>query len=120
MSFDLTFDHVSKRYRIPPEPHEAPAGLLAKIRHRYFRPPNEFWAVRDLSFEVPRGQALGIIGHNGGGKSAILKLLSGITTPSQGVITTCGRLAALLEVGSGFHQELTGRENIFLSGSILG
>jgi lipopolysaccharide transport system ATP-binding protein len=120
MSIDLAFDHVSKAYRIPPEAHEVPQGLLARIRHQYFQPPNQFWAVEDLSFEVLRGQALGIIGHNGAGKSTILKLLSGITAPSRGVITTSGRLAALLEVGSGFHQELTGRENIFLSGSILG
>jgi lipopolysaccharide transport system ATP-binding protein len=120
MPFDLTVDHVSKRYRIPSESDEVPKGLLGKLRHQFFRPPNEFWAVKDLSFQVPRGQALGIIGHNGAGKSTILKLLSGITTPSEGVITTTGRLAAMLEVGSGFHQELTGRENIFLSGSILG
>jgi lipopolysaccharide transport system ATP-binding protein len=80
----------------------------------------QFWAVRNVSFGVERGESLGIIGHNGAGKSTILKLLSNITTPSQGEITINGRLSALLEVGSGFHPELTGRENIYLSGSLLG
>ena len=76
--------------------------------------------MRDVSFEVQRGEALGIIGHNGAGKSTILKLLSNITTPTSGEITINGRLSALIEVGSGFHPELTGRENIYLNGSILG
>src|SRR5262249_53690058 len=81
---------------------------------------DEFWALRDVSFTVERGETLGIIGHNGAGKSTILKLLSQVTTPTSGEITITGRLAALIEVGSGFHPELTGRENIYLSGSILG
>ncbi|HJP91480.1 MAG TPA: ATP-binding cassette domain-containing protein [Pyrinomonadaceae bacterium] len=80
----------------------------------------DFWALRDISFNVQRGEALGIIGHNGAGKSTILKLLSRITTPSAGEIMINGRLSALIEVGSGFHPELTGRENIYLNGSILG
>ena len=114
----LQFDHVSKRYRIP-EKEQHGGGLLERIRHR-FSPQQDFWAVRDVSFEVPSGQALGIIGHNGAGKSTVLKLLSSITVPSSGQIVIRGRLTALLEVGSGFHPELTGRENVFLSGSILG
>jgi ABC-type polysaccharide/polyol phosphate transport system ATPase subunit len=80
----------------------------------------DFWALRDVSFQVRRAEALGIIGPNGAGKSTILKLLSNITTPSAGEITIRGRLSALIEVGSGFHPELTGRENVYLSGSILG
>jgi lipopolysaccharide transport system ATP-binding protein len=79
-----------------------------------------FWAVRDLNFSVARGEALGIIGPNGAGKSTLLKLLSEITSPTEGEIRLRGRLAALIEVGSGFHPELTGRENVFLSGAILG
>jgi ABC-type polysaccharide/polyol phosphate transport system ATPase subunit len=105
---DVTFDAVSKRYRL-----RQPSGAAGARRQ-------DFWAVRDVSFDVSRGETLGIIGHNGAGKSTILKLLSRITAPTAGTITLHGRLAALIEVGSGFHPELTGRENIFLSGSVLG
>lgn len=119
---DLKFDSVSKRYSVREE--EASAGVvgnkLMRKLHNLRRGTKDFWAVRDVSFEVERGEALGIIGHNGAGKSTMLKLLSSITAPTSGEITINGRLAALIEVGSGFHPELTGRENIFLSGSILG
>ena len=119
--FDLEFNSVSKRYRIrnAETADSARPGLLGKIRS-YFQPQTEFWAVRNVDFRVPQGEALGIIGHNGAGKSTVLKLLSNITTPTTGEIRIRGRIAALLEVGSGFHPELTGRENVFLSGSILG
>lgn len=80
----------------------------------------DFWAVRNVSFELKKGDRLGIIGHNGSGKSTTLKMLSRITTPTEGRITMVGRVASLLEVGTGFHPELTGRENIYLNGSILG
>ena len=80
----------------------------------------DFWAVRNVSFELNKGDRLGIIGHNGSGKSTTLKMLSRITTPTEGRITMAGRVASLLEVGTGFHPELTGRENIYLNGSILG
>ncbi len=84
------------------------------------RSTEEFWALRDVSFDVEQGDRLGVIGRNGAGKSTLLKLLSRITSPTTGRITLDGRVASLLEVGTGFHQELTGRENIFLNGAILG
>ena len=120
---DIEFNHVSKRYVVRSDdvaPEAAAEGALARQWRRLRPRSEEFYAVRDVSFEVKRGEALGIIGHNGAGKSTILKLLSNITAPSAGEITINGRLSALIEVGSGFHPELSGRENIFLSGSILG
>lgn len=95
--------------------------ILAKVRRPFGQSRGEtFWAVRDMNLDIEHGETLGIIGHNGAGKSTMLKLLSRITTPTTGRIDLYGRVGSLLEVGTGFHPELTGRENIFLNGTILG
>jgi ABC-type polysaccharide/polyol phosphate transport system ATPase subunit len=113
---DLKFDRVSKKYNL--------SSSSNSPRRWYKRPfarrSEHMWALRDVSFEVKEGEALGIVGHNGAGKTTILKILSSITSPTQGEITVRGRLAALVEVSSGFHPELTGRENVHLHGAMLG
>lgn len=115
---DLQLTNVSKKYRIRRDQEDVGSfvGKLLSLRRR----KEDFWALKDINFDVERAEALGIIGHNGAGKSTILKLLSRITTPTNGEIMINGRLSALIEVGSGFHPELTGRENVYLNGSILG
>jgi len=120
MPLDVEFDHVSKRYLVAP-PGAAPRnGGWFRLRSWRGAPRLPFWALRNVSFAVRRGETLGIVGANGAGKSTILKLLCGITTPTVGEIRLYGRVAALIEIGSGFHPELTGRENVFLSGTLLG
>ncbi len=116
---DLSIEHVSKRYRIR-NPESTRGSAFRRIAGRFFAQQHDFWALRDVSLDVPRGETTGIIGHNGAGKSTLMKLLSGITAPTEGEIRIRGRLAALIELGSGFHPELTGRENAFMSGAVLG
>jgi ABC-type polysaccharide/polyol phosphate transport system ATPase subunit len=116
----IDFNHVSKRYRVYREPENGSANPSRLRRLLRSGSTKDFWAVNDVSFTVARGEALGIIGHNGAGKSTILKLLYNITRPTRGEITLEGKLSALIEVASGFHPDLTGRENVYLNGSLLG
>ncbi len=113
----VVVDGVSKRFRLYKERNSSLKSAFMRGRASIYE---EFWAVRDVSFEVPRGTTLALIGRNGSGKSTLLKTLARILHPDEGTITINGRVASLLEVGSGFHPELSGRENIYLNGSILG
>jgi ABC-2 type transport system ATP-binding protein len=108
---------VGKRFRIY---HELNQSLKSVVMRRRRAVYEEFWALRNVSFEVPTGSTFGLIGSNGSGKSTLLKCLARIYSPEEGSISANGRVASLLEVGSGFHPELSGRDNIFLNGSILG
>ncbi len=108
---------LSKKFRLY---RERNLTLKAAIMRGRTSVHEDFWALRDVSFDVPFGSSLGIIGRNGSGKSTLLKCLTRIYFPDEGTITSRGRVAALLEVGTGFHPELTGRENVYLNGTILG
>jgi lipopolysaccharide transport system ATP-binding protein len=110
-------DHVSKRFRLYRERNKSLKSALMRGRTSIY---DEFWAVKDVSLEVPEGTTFGLIGRNGSGKSTLLKMLARILVPDKGRVVMNGRVASLLEVGSGFHPELSGRENIYLNGSILG
>lgn len=119
----IAVSDLSKTYRISHQqgPSRATEALVELMRHPFRRKKYElFDALHSLDFEIPRGEAVGIIGRNGAGKSTLLKLLTRITAPTTGRIELSGRIGSLLEVGTGFHPELTGRENIFLNGTLLG
>lgn len=135
----ITIDNIGKKYRITHSQDgrsnyvalrdvlsDTAKKITGKVMHPFKkkergRPAAEdFWALRNISFDINPGDRIGIIGRNGAGKSTLLKVLSRITEPTEGRITMRGRVASLLEVGTGFHPELTGRENIYLNGAILG
>ncbi|MDQ6947307.1 MAG: ABC transporter ATP-binding protein [Actinomycetota bacterium] len=109
--------NVSKRFRLYKERNQSLKSTLLQRRRGTFE---EFWALRDVSLDVPRGTAMGLIGENGSGKSTLLKCMAKILRPDEGTIVTDGKVSALLELGAGFHHELSGRENVYLNGSILG
>jgi ABC-type polysaccharide/polyol phosphate transport system ATPase subunit len=119
MSSDLAISirNVSKAYQIYDRPHDRLKQMLFGSRRKYHE---EFWALHDINFDVRKGETVGIVGRNGSGKSTLLQIICGTVTPTQGSVEKQGRVSALLELGSGFNTEFTGRENVYLNGSILG
>lgn len=113
----IEINDVSKRFRLYKDRPGSVKEVFTKIGKKRYE---DFWALRDVSLEVEEGSVYGLIGHNGCGKSTLLRVMAGIHTPTSGSVRTHGRISALLELGAGFHPELTGRENIYLNASILG
>lgn len=117
-SLAIEINHVSKAFPVYEKPHHRLVQMFARRnKQRWY---NEFVALQDVSFNVPRGETLGIVGRNGSGKSTLLQIICGTQTPTSGRVNVNGRVAALLELGSGFNPEFTGRENVFLNGVVLG
>jgi lipopolysaccharide transport system ATP-binding protein len=125
MNSAVCFENISKRYNLGLTRTSLPTvfshWLKTKVTRKALPTQNKvLWALRDVNFELNQGQSLALVGSNGAGKTTILKLLANITKPSSGRLTINGKLSALIELGAGFHPDLTGRENIFLNGTILG
>ncbi len=113
----ITVQDVSKRFRLE---RNRPSSLKEALLRTGRRDIDDFWVLRNVDFEIEPGAFFGLIGHNGSGKSTLLRLIANIHRPTSGQITTEGRMSALLELGSGFHPDLTGRENVYLNGAMLG
>ena len=128
MSAVISIEKLSKRYYLGNQQHAnylafrdtLSSGIKNVFSNAKIKESNELWALKDVDLTINKGDRLGIIGRNGAGKSTLLKILSRITEPTHGSVKMKGKVASLLEVGTGFHPELTGRENIFLNGAILG
>jgi len=116
----ISVSHLGKWFNTAYKPEGLRETVMKRMRPKPLKTQQGFWALHDINFEVSRGEVLGIIGHNGAGKSVLLKILAGITNPTEGTATIHGRIGALLELGTGFHSELSGYDNIFLNGSFLG
>lgn len=121
----IKVENLSKCYQIYDKPHDRlKQSLLPRLRAMIGKPPQqyfrEFWALRDVSFEVKKGETVGIVGRNGSGKSTLLQMICGTVNPSSGTIRVNGRVAALLELGAGFHPEFTGRENVYMAATLYG
>jgi lipopolysaccharide transport system ATP-binding protein len=113
----IKVDNLSKCYQIYEKPRDRLLQMLMRGHRQYYR---EFWALKDVSFEIKKGETVGVIGRNGSGKSTLLQMVCGTLNPTSGSIKTHGRIAALLELGSGFNPEFTGRENVYMNASVLG
>jgi lipopolysaccharide transport system ATP-binding protein len=115
----VRIEHTSVRYTAPEEPYGSFKEFFIRLIQRRIH-MKDFWALKDITLEIQRGETFGIIGRNGAGKSTLLKVVSRVLSPTQGRVVISGQVAPLLDLGAGFHPELTGRENVFLNGALLG
>ncbi|RME41861.1 MAG: ABC transporter ATP-binding protein, partial [Caldilineae bacterium] len=120
MSFAIRFDHVSKQYVLNKQRPRSFQEIFVNLFHLKRQQGESLWVLRDVSFDIQAGESVAIIGPNGAGKSTVLKLISQIIMPTAGTIEVNGRVSSLLELGTGFHPDLTGRENVYLNGTMVG
>ncbi|HNE06270.1 MAG TPA: ABC transporter ATP-binding protein, partial [Anaerolineales bacterium] len=123
--YSIKVENLSKCYHVYNQPQDRlKQSVIPRLQKLIGRTPSlyyhDFWALRDITFDVKKGETIGIIGRNGSGKSTLLQLICGTLTPTSGMVMTQGRIAALLELGSGFNLEFSGRENVYINGAILG